>query len=212
MKRFSKIKSKKGFTLLETLLATCILVIVASMLMEGFITAMGYSYNSSVYARSAAFNNQLCLDKLASWSLKADGVASMKADGASTNPEASPYKDVATTAYAQTGNFTSFKEIVFTGDLGVVKVAVHEEKDVNTGAGNLSRFTAEKIRSNPNAVADNRMIFFYYPTVVGNPTDTYFGNTHLYRKADGTVVWGYDKAGGGVEELGDKEKKTVPDN
>ena len=43
MKKFTKIKSKKGFTLLETLLATAILVIIGSMLMEGFITAMGYS-------------------------------------------------------------------------------------------------------------------------------------------------------------------------
>ena len=58
MKRFSKLKNKKGFTLLETLLATCILVIVSSMLMQGFITAMGYSYNSSVYSRSASYNSR----------------------------------------------------------------------------------------------------------------------------------------------------------
>ena len=48
MKKFSKYKTKKGFTLLEVLLATAILVIISSMLMEGFISSMGFSYNSSV--------------------------------------------------------------------------------------------------------------------------------------------------------------------
>ena len=60
MKRFAKNKTKKGFTLLEVLLATAILVIISSMLMEGFISAMGFSYNTSVYSRSASYNSQLC--------------------------------------------------------------------------------------------------------------------------------------------------------
>ena len=92
MKRFSNFKSKKGFTLLETLLATAILVIVGSMLMEGFITAMGFSYNSSVYSRSAAYNSQLCITQLAKWSMYGDGIASYDTSTSSTVAVPAAYK------------------------------------------------------------------------------------------------------------------------
>lgn len=200
MKRFSKLKNKKGFTLLETLLATCILVIVSSMLMQGFITAMGYSYNSSVYSRSAAYNSQLCVTQLAEWSKRADGVASINSDG-SINDETRPYYDVGSKAYYQTGSFANLKTIKF-GTLGTIRVAVYEQKDVNDddgvapdmiqGASNISGFNAEQI-ANPNAVADNRTILFYYPTNNGeDPSRPYFGNTHVYLQNGTTLVWGYD--------------------
>ena len=216
MKRFSKIKNKKGFTLLETLLATCILVIIGSMLMEGFITSMGYSYNSSVYAKSAAYNSKLCVDQLADWSMKADGVASYS--GGTITPEDRPYADVGTIGYNQTAGYTNLKQIVFTGNLGTIRVAVHEEKDVKTtgsSSTNLSDFTAETIKNNPNAVADNRVILFYYPTNNGPVTDTtHFGATCVYRKSDGTLVWGYDDATqpNGVKILGTKTKLVAPSN
>ena len=169
MKRFSKLKNKKGFTLLETLLATCILVIVSSMLMQGFITAMGYSYNSSVYSRSASYNSQLCITQLAEWSKRADGVASINADN-SINAENRPYYEVGKVGYNQTGSFSNLKTIKF-GSLGSVRVAVYEQKDVNDddgiapdmiqGSSAIGGFSAETIVSNPNAVADNRTILFY---------------------------------------------------
>ena len=202
MKRFSKLKNKKGFTLLETLLATCILVIVSSMLMQGFITAMGYSYNSSVYSRSASYNSQLCITQLAEWSKRADGVASINADN-SINAEARPYYEVGKYGYNQTGSFANLKTIKF-GSLGKVRVAVYEQKDVNDdygvapdmlqGSSNIGSFSStETIKSNPNAVADNRTILFYYPTNNGdNPSLPYFGNTHVYLQNGSTLVWGYD--------------------
>ena len=200
MKRFSKLKNKKGFTLLETLLATCILVIIGSMLMEGFITAMGYSYNSSVYARSASFNNKLCVDKLAYWSMKADGVASVSGTG-TINPEDAPYKEVGQYGYDQTTSLTVPKTLTF-NTLGTIRIAVYDQKNVNNdyvasdkmiqSGSNLNRFTAEKIRNNDNAVADNRTIFFYYPTNNGTPGDSYFGKTHVYIKNGTTWVWGYE--------------------
>lgn len=220
MKRFSKIKNKKGFTLLETLLATCILVIISSMLMEGFITAMGYSYNSSVYSRSAAYNSQLCVTQLATWSAKADGVSgyTQKADGTyQLNSEDRPYYAVGKYGYDQTGKLANdqLKQIVFGGNLGTIRVAVYEETDVKTGANNLSKFSTEKIKKNPNAFADNRTIFFYYPTCNGeDPDKDYFGNTHVYIKDDGTYVWGYDdpSATNGVGGQWAKKKKVKPDN
>ncbi len=207
MKRFSKLKNKKGFTLLETLLATCILVIVSSMLMQGFITAMGYSYNSSVYSRSASYNSQLCITQLAEWSKRADGVASINADN-SVNAENRPYFAVGKVGYSQTASFTNLKTIKFS-TLGTVRVAVYEQKDVNDdhkteadyvhapdmlqSSSNIGGFSAETIKSNPNAVADNRTILFYYPTNNGeDPSRPYFGNTHIYLKNGTTYVWGYD--------------------
>lgn len=215
MKRFSKLKNKKGFTLLETLLATCILVIVGSLLMEGFITAMGYSYNSSVYSRSASYNSKLCVDQLAEWSMKADGVQSLGAGGV-VIPEDAPYKDVGTYGYNNSVQHTQSKTITFNG-LGTVRVAVVEKKNVSPamiqGSSNLSGFTAEKIRNNDNAVADNRVIFFYYPTMNGIPGQTYLGKTHVYLKNGTTYVWGYDNpsATDGVTIIGNREGLT-PEN
>lgn len=213
MKRFSKLKTKKGFTLLETLLATCILVIIGSMLMEGFITAMGYSYNSSVYSRSAAYNSQLCIKQMAEWSSKADGVSSLNDDG-SENTESNPYKAVGKWAY-DNGQLTAAdrRQITFTS-LGTVSVAVYEQKNVATGDGNLTNFTAEKIKNNANAVADNRTVLFYFPTCVGSNPDTqsYFGNTNVYLVNGTEYWWGYDNpsAANGVSLI-QKREKTQPE-
>ena len=197
MKRFTKIKSKKGFTLLETLLATAILVIIGSMLMEGFITAMGFSYNSSVYSRSAAYNSQLCITQLAKWSQYADNIASYDTSTSTNVTLDAAYKDVGKYGWDQTNHYTALKTISFEGgvsggNLGKIRVAVYEQKDVNTGSNNLNSFSGESIKGNTNVYADNRTILFYYPEVNGNWGDTYFGNTHVYVKADGTYVWGYE--------------------
>ena len=43
MKRVIKTAGRKGFTLVETLLATFILVVISTMLVNGFIATMGFS-------------------------------------------------------------------------------------------------------------------------------------------------------------------------
>lgn len=197
MKRFSKFKSKKGFTLLETLLATAILVIVGSMLMEGFITAMGFSYNSSVYSRSAAYNSQLCITQLAKWSMYGDGIASYDPSSSSTVAVPAAYKDVGQYAWNANPNYTNAKYISFEGsvsggNMGKIRVAVYEEKDVKTGSNNLNTFTNETIKGNNEAYADNRTILFYYPKQNGTPSNTYFGNTHVYVDSSGKYWWGYE--------------------
>lgn len=215
MKRFSKLKTKKGFTLLETLLATAILVIVGSMLMEGFITTMGYSYNSSVYARSAEYNSKLCITKLAEWSQYADKIKKVKSDG-STEPLDAAYKNVGQYAYDQTANYTQLKTISFSGggvaghSLGKIRVAVYEKKsvDANVSTSDLNTFNDEKIVAGTSAYADNRVILFYYPTQNGLPSDSYFGNTHVYRRSNGTLVWGYDDAAGNGVYISNKVKVT----
>ena len=43
MKKFIKTKGRKGFTLVETILAVFILIVISTMLINGFITTMSYS-------------------------------------------------------------------------------------------------------------------------------------------------------------------------
>ena len=63
MKRVIKTAGRKGFTLVETLLATFILVVISTMLVNGFIATMGFSYQTSVYSKSGANNYGLAMEK-----------------------------------------------------------------------------------------------------------------------------------------------------
>jgi prepilin-type N-terminal cleavage/methylation domain-containing protein len=65
MKRVDKLTNRKGFTLVETLLATFILVVISTMLINGFIATMGYSYQTSVYSKSGANNYAACMERIA---------------------------------------------------------------------------------------------------------------------------------------------------
>ena len=67
MKRVIKTAGRKGFTLVETLLATFILVVISTMLVNGFIATMGFSYQTSVYSKSGANNYGLAMDKISKW-------------------------------------------------------------------------------------------------------------------------------------------------
>jgi len=57
--------SKKGFSLLEVMLAVAIMAVASSMIMYGFLTTMNYSNNSSIYARVAAANTNENYDRMA---------------------------------------------------------------------------------------------------------------------------------------------------
>ena len=54
MKNFSK----KGFSLLEVMLAVAIMAVTSSMIMYGFLASMNYANNSSIYARVAAHSER----------------------------------------------------------------------------------------------------------------------------------------------------------
>lgn len=217
MKKFSKYKTKKGFTLLEVLLATAILVIISSMLMEGFISAMGFSYNSSVYSRSASYNGDLCRTQLAKWSTYSRHISSYDTSHGKYVDLDAAYKDVGeyvlskgsysgTTPVTGTLNFPQYGALK---KLGKINVAVYEKKDVGISAATLGSFHTETIDNSENRRADNRTILFYYPANNGDYSNSNFGNTHLY-KINGSKVWCYEtyktKAGGGydLDANGDK--------
>lgn len=56
--------NKKGFTLLEVMLAVAIMAIASTMIMVGFLTTMNYSRNSALYARVGSANYNNCLTQL----------------------------------------------------------------------------------------------------------------------------------------------------
>ena len=68
MKRFIKKHNRKGFTLVETILATFILFVVSTMLVNGFIAAIGYSYQTSIYNKSSGDNYAVCMKDIGEWS------------------------------------------------------------------------------------------------------------------------------------------------
>ena len=77
-------RSKTGFTLLEVLLATVIMVIASTMIMKGFIAVMVIGHNSRSYARSGESNYRLAMNQtLAKNATAADQIANMDslADG-----------------------------------------------------------------------------------------------------------------------------------
>ena len=90
MKKFAKTNSRKGFTLVETLLAVFILIVVSTMLINGFITTMAYSYQTSVYTKSGANNYKACMNTLSKWNhyenLGDDGREAGHRDSYGVNP------------------------------------------------------------------------------------------------------------------------------
>lgn len=56
-------KSKSGFTLLEVLLATVILVIASTMIMQGFIAVMVLGANNRSFAKSGDYNYRLAINE-----------------------------------------------------------------------------------------------------------------------------------------------------
>ena len=68
MKRIIRKHNRRGFTLVETILAVFILFVVSTMLVNGFIAAIAYSYQTSIYGKSGTKNADICMQDVANWS------------------------------------------------------------------------------------------------------------------------------------------------
>ena len=152
MKRLVKQFNRKGFTLIETLLATFILVVVSTMLVNGFIATMGYSYQTSVYTKSGANNYTACMNELATWC----NTPNLGDDGREAQA-----KDFCG------GDYDNATELVFENPISAhienLYVEVHEETGLGaTVPGSLpygdGRFSPEE-----DDLADNRKTFVYFP-------------------------------------------------
>ena len=189
MKRQFKTKRQQGFTLLETLLSVAIMVIISTMLLNGFAATMGYSYHTSVYSKSAASNYGYCMTSLS--------------DLHSKN---TPY-EVDDEAVSATS--TSKVKITFNSVEGVTQNAY----GVNLlNPLNATEFAYTAVPTGidvggvieNDSVAANRRTFFYYPTWNYDPSkesssdllnQAYLGHVNIYLYNAGTnkgkYVWGY---------------------
>lgn len=61
-------KSKKGFTLLEIVLAVAILMIMSTALVQGFLSTLQYSYDTSLYLRMSKSNYGRAVSDLSNYS------------------------------------------------------------------------------------------------------------------------------------------------
>ena len=157
MKRVIKTASRKGFTLVETLLATFILVVVSTMLVNGFIATMGFSYQTSVYSKSGANNYGLAMDKIAQWNATPNnGVGGREAKGVD---------------YHKAGVVKlTFSNVPGGKHLEELYVGLEQYTDLSaTVPGTLpfqdKAFAPKDGRTNPDDddLSDNRKLIVYYP-------------------------------------------------
>ena len=151
MKRRIKRLNRKGFTLVETLLSAVILVVISTMLFNGFIATMGFSYQTSVYVKSGANNYTACMNEVAQWS----HLENTGADG----------REVRGKAY-YTANGSSATSLEF--DCGSWPYTL-EELSVEIIAYTDLKLTVPntvngyEFSPNNESLADNRKAIVYYP-------------------------------------------------
>lgn len=139
MKRFNKINSKKGFTLVEVMLAVVILVMSSTMIMQGFITTMNCSRNSTIYSRVGSENYSTLISKISAFSQMS-----------ATQREHIIQK-------AQNGTL-SFNGTSYTTGINIWAITSSGTGDINVaGAASVGANEADM----GSAVIDNRYAFFY---------------------------------------------------
>lgn len=180
MKRFIKLKSRKGFTLVETLLAIFILIVISTMLINGFITTMAYSYQTSIYSKSAGNNYKACMNQVATWShYQNKGVDGREAHGQNYIDAANNH--VLSFSGSTTNSFES------------LSVAV--EKNTNLGytvPGTLTYNSGQYAPTN-DAYADNRTTFFYYPEYCSDADGNHTGEiVVMYKASTDQYYWVID--------------------
>lgn len=183
MKRFFKKSNRKGFTLVETLLATFILVVTSTMLVNGFVATMGYSYQTSVYSKSGAHNYSQCMAKVGSWN-------QLENTGASGR-EVVAQSDVVD---AGTGKTCEFKNTSGLPTITSLNVGIEKNGDL---AGTVpTTLAGEDYAPTDDHFVDNRTAIYYYPKYCQDPTDdSTLGQVLVlvdYDTTPYTYYWVYD--------------------
>ena len=171
MKRVTKINSRKGFTLVETLLAVFILIVVSTMLINGFITTMAYSYQTSVYSKSGGNNYKACMNILSRW----NHYENLGDDG----------REAAGQNYINAVNrhTLAFNTGDRTATFEDLSVAIEVKDNLSLTVPGTVRYGAVDYTPNNTSYADNHKVIVYYPEYC---SDTSGGNT-------GKIVVMYDK-------------------
>ena len=166
MKRLVKRFNCKGFTLVETLLATFILVVTSTMLINGFVATMGYSYQTSVYNKSGAKNYTACITDVAKWS-KTDNLTTKGTNASGTSVTIKGREEQGKAYYVSNGNKTETLKFNTAGS--VFKSCSLQELNVQLiGYDDLKLTVPDTVKGyefspTKDQLADNREAFLYYP-------------------------------------------------
>ena len=152
MKRFIKKQNRKGFTLVETILAVFILFVVSTMLVNGFIAAIAYSYQTSIYSKSGSVNYDVCMTSVADWSMKEVGTRESIAAG-----------PVGAGATKTTLSFQ--RSGVHAKTLEGVNIILEKNESLQATVPLELNFADGRFApaENANQLSDNRKTFKYYP-------------------------------------------------
>lgn len=186
MKKLVKSNRRKGFTLVETILAIFILVVVSTMLINGFIASMAYSYQTSVYSKSAGNNYKACMNQLGTWShYKNKGDDGREAHG--QNYINSSNNHVLSFSIISGSTTNSFESL---------SVAVEKNTDLGyTVPGTLS-YNSSQYAPTSDAFADNRTTFFYYPEWCSDEHGNHTGEiVVMYKATENEYYWVVDSTG-----------------
>lgn len=186
-------KSKKGFTLLETLLSVALLLIISTMMMNGFMSTINYSHNTSVQAKSSASNYASAMSDLAQYTAEASldkQVAYQTLDSSGTE-----YK------LKITGGSVAGSNLILNSDERL-KVRVFKYIDNTTDLHDnlgLPEYNEHYTPDEDNSYADNRYSYTYIPYVNKTADDKYIGEVRIYLKnSTKEYWWGYKDEHGNI--------------
>ena len=153
MRRIFKTRFRKGFTLVETILSVFILVVISTMLINGFITTMGYSYQTAVYSKSASMNYSICMSETGKWNRRSN----FREDGR----EAYVNNNIGNLVhdklrFEHTGFYSACNNLEL--------CVVIDKKDSLDGIvpGSLPAMDT-RFKPDDSSYVDNRTTFYYYP-------------------------------------------------
>ena len=176
MKRILKKPSKKGFTLLEVMLAVAIMAIASTMIMNGFVATMGQSTNTSIYSRVGNSNYTKTINKLATYSNLS--VSNRQSDASANSIRSSGGTTTTMDCAASPANLP---------DMTVYKWRETE------GASSYGAYNAAATYGygESQTYADNRTTFFYAPSsdLFYCSNCHHYGYIGLYRHAGSTAYY-----------------------
>lgn len=168
MKRILKKNSKRGFTLLEVMLATCIMTIVSVMIMKGFLSTMNFAHNNNVYNKMGAKNYNNALGRVSRMVAYDNGDELQ--DRINYLRVSSNYTD----SYTVTGGAIGSGAVVNTFSFEVKHWKYDDVSGVNVSPGTNGEYKEA-------SVVANRHSFFYQPTALDCPVAKAAGVIHEVR-------------------------------
>jgi len=183
MTRLIKLKraaSKKGFTLLEVILSVAIMLVLTTMMMNGFAATMSYSYHTSVYASTASSNYKTALTNVGKNSSEGRSAYTHMGKG---------YTGVSDTSLKK----IKFDQVISGATGQEISIQLYRE---NGGASSAkSHGYRDQVEQYGDAAdgtySNNRTAFYYLPKYIRNGTiEATRGKIYILK--DGSEYWWYD--------------------